>query len=116
MIRLQVIALNQQILTRLAEYQLEVDNAGAFGDRVDEAKRLFSLRNKPVNTVFREVRRTLVLMCPGAMRCVCCASQRSGFCWVGISRQQAVARAAPVSRRSKRTICIKKSCCPQRKF
>jgi uncharacterized protein (TIGR02646 family) len=57
---------------QLAAYQADVDSAGSYEDRVAEAKRLFSLRNKKNNPAFKTVRDTLDRMCSGARRCMYC--------------------------------------------
>jgi uncharacterized protein (TIGR02646 family) len=72
MIRLPDVNLDAQTAAKLAGYQAEVDAAGSFPRKVEEAKRLFSLRNKPSNAVFSLVRKKLTEMCSGAMRCVYC--------------------------------------------
>lgn len=57
---------------KLAEYQAQVDSAGAYAARVAEAKRAFASRNSTSNATFREVRDRLKAMCAGAQRCVYC--------------------------------------------
>ena len=56
----------------LKRYQSKVDSAGTYPRQVAEGKRLFSLRNKPTNAVFKAVRTKLVEMCSGAQRCGYC--------------------------------------------
>lgn len=72
MIRLPQVLLDPAAAAGLAAFQTEVDQAAGYELRVSEAKRLFSLRNKPSNSVFSEVRRKLTEMCSGAMRCAYC--------------------------------------------
>ena len=56
----------------LKRYQTKVDSAGTYPRQVAEGKRLFSMRNRPTNAVFRAVRAKLVEMCSGAQRCGYC--------------------------------------------
>lgn len=72
MIRLSDPGLNAETAQRLDDYQLEVNAAGTYADRVASAKTLFSQRNRPTNAAFRNVRQTLALMCAGAQRSVYC--------------------------------------------
>lgn len=57
---------------RLGHFQAEVDAAGDYAAQVAEAKILFPRRNRSNNPVFREVRRQLRIMSPGAQRCAYC--------------------------------------------
>lgn len=60
------------VLRRLGEYQKHVDVARSYAQRVDEAKRLWSLRNKRGNQTFDAIKTTLDSMCSGARRCCYC--------------------------------------------
>lgn len=72
MIRLPDIALPDETERLLTGFQAEVDAARDFAAQVAEAKRMFSLKNKPNNPVFRIVRQKLNEMCGGAGRCCYC--------------------------------------------
>lgn len=72
MIRLPDIALPDETARKLREYQDEVDAKPSYEERVAEAKRKFSSRNKATNPVFRVVRQKLDEMCSGARRCAYC--------------------------------------------
>lgn len=56
----------------LRRYQSQVDSAGTYPRQVAEGKRLFPLRNKPTNAVFKVIRKKLAEMCSGAQRCGYC--------------------------------------------
>ena len=72
MIRLPDIALPEETARKLREYQDEVDGKPSYEERVAEAKRKFSSRNKATNPAFRVVRQKLDEMCSGARRCAYC--------------------------------------------
>lgn len=61
-----------EAVTKLAEYQADVDGAGDYAARVAEGKRKFGSRNSRSNATFRAVRDRLSDMCAGAQRCVYC--------------------------------------------
>jgi uncharacterized protein (TIGR02646 family) len=72
MLRIPERALPAAAAAQLATYQGEVDALAAYEQRVLEAKRLFSSRNKKNDPTFRAVRDTLDTMCSGARRCMYC--------------------------------------------
>ena len=72
MIRLPDIALPVGAAEALSRYQADVDKADTYGAQVEEAKRLFGLRNKKGNAAFDAVKATLEQMCCGAKRCAYC--------------------------------------------
>ncbi|MEI6949929.1 hypothetical protein V9K67_22270 [Paraflavisolibacter sp. H34] len=76
MLHLNDIALPAAAVTLLNTYQGEVDAMPTFPERVAEAKRLFSLRNKRNNPAFREVRKNLAEMSGGTERCNYCEDSK----------------------------------------
>ncbi len=72
MLRIPDLQLSKSAITQLAAYQAQVDALGVYENRIAEAKRLFSRRNKKSNPTFREVRKVLDQMCGGARRCMYC--------------------------------------------
>ena len=56
----------------LRSYQVRVDSAGNYAERVVTAKDLFDRYNRRDNRVFRVVRGQLATMCSGARRCSYC--------------------------------------------
>ncbi|HEY0096438.1 MAG TPA: hypothetical protein VGB96_19070, partial [Archangium sp.] len=65
-------------LHQLERWQAEVDAFASYVERVEAAKRRFSLRNKAKNKTFLEVRRALTAMCAGARRCGYCEDSAAG--------------------------------------
>jgi len=72
LIRLPNVAVPEETARKLREYQAEVDAKPSYAERVAEAKRQFSSRNKATNAAFRVVRQRLDEMCSGARRCAYC--------------------------------------------
>lgn len=72
MIRLPEVSLPDIALHQLERWQAEVDALATYPERVEAAKRRFSLRNKAKNKTFSVVRRSLTAMCAGARRCGYC--------------------------------------------
>jgi len=72
MIQILTNNLPEDTLFALREFQTEVDRGFTFRMRRDEAKRLFALRNRPDDAVFKVVRSTLDQMCCGPRRCMYC--------------------------------------------
>ncbi len=58
--------------TELDTWQGEIDAKTTFPEKVEEAKRLWNLRNKKGNATFDEVKKMLTDMCVGARRCSYC--------------------------------------------
>ncbi len=63
---------SQEVLSKLDEYQAEIDNLATFEQRRNRAKTKFKSRNKKGNAVFDEVKDKLTEMCSGARRCAYC--------------------------------------------
>jgi len=57
-------------LSQLATWQADI--TGDFPTQSARAKLEFKRRNRKSNRVFKEVKKSLILMCPGARRCVYC--------------------------------------------
>jgi hypothetical protein len=72
MIQLLKIDLPEKTDNLLKNLQKRVDGIVTYSEQVSQAKTLFSQYNKPQNSVFKEVRRTLTRMCAGARRCSYC--------------------------------------------
>jgi uncharacterized protein (TIGR02646 family) len=72
MIQLPDIALSDISLTKLKEYQTEIDNESDFAKKAELAEILFSAKNVIGDVTFDEVKTALDLMCSGARRCVYC--------------------------------------------
>ena len=72
MLRLRDSCLDVQAAQGLRGYQSEVDAKATYAAQVDAGKNLFRRYNRPTNTVFREVRNRLAVMCLGARRCGYC--------------------------------------------
>jgi 5-methylcytosine-specific restriction endonuclease McrA len=61
----------------LARYQAEIDAIATYPAKVEHAKSRLEARNNSRNRVFRVVRETLRLMCPGPLRCMYCEDSRA---------------------------------------
>jgi uncharacterized protein (TIGR02646 family) len=72
MIRLPHLALPRKTSAGLRVLQKTVNALPTYADRVAEAKRLFELRNRTTNPIFREVRKRLAQMCGELIRCCYC--------------------------------------------
>ncbi|QRN96754.1 hypothetical protein JRI60_48560 [Archangium violaceum] len=72
MIRLPDVPLSATALHQLERWQDGVDALASYPERVEAAKRHFSLRNKAKNKTFAEVHRALTVMCTGSRRCGYC--------------------------------------------
>lgn len=72
MIRLPDVPLPATALRQLERWQAEVDALATYPERVEAARRRFSLRNEAKNKTFSVVRRSLTAMCAGARRCGYC--------------------------------------------
>jgi len=72
MIQLPSTELPTDIKRTLGRCQADIDAEPDFGARVGLAAARFKLRNRANNPAFRQVRRTLTLMCGGAKRCMYC--------------------------------------------
>lgn len=70
MIRLPDKKLSDATLAALANYQQEVDGAGAYAEQVAKAKDIWGARRR--NRPFDEVKNVLTEMCSGARRCGYC--------------------------------------------
>lgn len=72
MIRLPDGDVSAEALAQLRVYQAEVDDAGAYADRVTRAAESFHSANRKGNPTFDAVKRALSAMCYGAQRCAYC--------------------------------------------
>lgn len=72
MIRLPEKALPEAVGRQLERWQAEVDALGSHAEQVAAAKKRFHQRNTPRNRTFVAVRRHLLKLCSGAMRCGYC--------------------------------------------
>lgn len=72
MIQLAEITLQKEVNNSLKLLQKRVDSSGSYEEQVEKAKTLFKQNNKPENSTFKEVRKTLTRMCSGAKRCSYC--------------------------------------------
>ncbi len=59
-------------LEQLSEYQREANQSRSYSRRIDDAARLWKLRNVKSNRTFKSVKRALDAMCSGARRCGYC--------------------------------------------
>lgn len=72
MIQLSDIPISGAALTKLKEYQGEIDKEPDFIKKKDIAETLFSAKNVIGDETFDEIKIALDLMCSGARRCVYC--------------------------------------------
>lgn len=72
MIQLPAITIEQSVLSKLQEYQNEIDSEVTFEKKSEKAKKSFSAKNKIGNATFDKIKIKLTEMCSGARRCVYC--------------------------------------------
>lgn len=72
MIRLPDWQLPSEALTKLAEYQQEIDALPDYAARVERAKASWKTRNRKGDPTFDAVKQSLTEMCSGARRCAYC--------------------------------------------
>lgn len=72
MIQLRRVSPSSGTLRELQDLQDKIDLLPDYAKKVATAKAHFSLKNKPKNPTFSEVRKGLTKMCSGARRCVYC--------------------------------------------
>ncbi len=72
MLRLIDNPLPERAVAILQDRQARVDAQATFPEKVAEGKRLFTQYNKNTDIAFREVRRNLVAMSGGTVRCNYC--------------------------------------------
>lgn len=72
MIQLPNVSISQTVLSKLKEYQDEIDKQIDFDQKKELAEKLFGEKNVIGDVTFDEVKTSLDLMCSGARRCVYC--------------------------------------------
>ncbi|GAB4212901.1 MAG: hypothetical protein OHK0022_49340 [Roseiflexaceae bacterium] len=72
MIQLPIVTLSHEALLHLEEQQSIINRISEYHLQVEEAKRLFSLRNTMDNEHFNTIKSALTEMCCGPRRCVYC--------------------------------------------
>ncbi len=72
MIHVDSMPLPENAQAELDKYQSQVDAKETYEEQVEKANSSFKSKNKNSNRTFKEVRKTLDRMCPGARRCHYC--------------------------------------------